>query len=240
MSVEGLKAIFDWGTVILLGLTFICGAGALVAGNVLNDRQEKELAQLKKEAGEANEKAGNANERAGELEKDAASLRKEAEGERLARVKIEASVSWRRLTEEQKTEIGTRLRQFSNQGVSFWSNAGDVEAQLFAADIAEAVTRASTLRVYAPAQVLTMMEGGAANLGKPIKRIDTGVVVVYTDDIRSRELADAIAKILAGYGFDAISRKNEPSAQPMAPQVWVNVESRPQGAQGEYKLRATR
>src|SRR5690242_13901961 len=178
MSVEGLKTFFDWGTVVLLGLTFIFGAGALVTGNVLNKRQEKELTQLRKETGEANEKAGQANERAGELEKDAATLRKEAEDERLARVKIEASVAWRRLTDQQKAEIGTSLKRFSNQGVSFWSNAGDVEAQLFAADIAEAVTRAGTLHVYAPAQFMKMMEGGAGNLGKPIKRADTGVVVV--------------------------------------------------------------
>jgi hypothetical protein len=178
-----------------------------------------------------NQKASEATERAGVLEK-------QAEEERLARVRIEASVGWRRLTEKQKADIGTSFKRFSNQGVSFWSNAGDVEAQLFAADIAEAATRAETLRVYAPAQVLRMMEGGAANLGKPIKRIDTGVVIVYTDDVPSHELADAISMLLVDCGFDAISRKNEPPPKPIAPQVWVNVESRPQGAQGEYKLKA--
>lgn len=221
-SIETWKAIFDWGAVALLGLTFAFGAGALITGKILNERQEKEIAQLKKDAGEANQKAGQ--------------LEKAAEDERLARVKIEASVAWRRLTDKQKTDIGTSLKRFSNQGVSFWSNAGDVEAELFAADIAEAITRAGTLRVYAPAQVVKLMEGGAANLGKPIKRIDTGVVVVFTDDPPSHELADAISTLLRASGFDAVSRKNEPPAQPIAPQVWVNVESRPQGAQGEYKL----
>src|SRR5260370_661994 len=128
---------------------------------------------LKRDLAATGDRAAHAEERAGRLEKDAAELRKAAEDVRLARVRIEASVAWRRLTEKQKADIGASLKRFANQGVSFWSNTGDVEAQLFAADIAEAVTRAGTLRVYAPAQMLKMMEGGAANLAKPIKRIDT-------------------------------------------------------------------
>jgi hypothetical protein len=233
-SEDWASKIYDVANWFLIGALIIGAASTVLVvwmGNV------KE-AYLRRELAITTDRAAHAEERAGKLEKDAAELRKTAEDERLARIKIEASVGWRRLTEKQKTEIGTNLRRFSNQGVSFWSNAGDVEAQLFAADIAEAVTRAGTLRVYAPAQMLKMMEGGAANLGKPIKRIDIGVVVVYTDDAPSHELADTISLLLVDCGFDAISRKNEPPPQPIAPQVWVNVESRPQGAQGEYKLKA--
>lgn len=56
MSVETWKAIFDWGTVVLIGLTFVFGAGALITGNILNERQEKHLEQftidLEKQKGE--------------------------------------------------------------------------------------------------------------------------------------------------------------------------------------------
>jgi hypothetical protein len=174
---------------------------------------------------------------AAELRNDAEGLHEQAESEHLMRVKIEAGVAWRRLTEQQKTEIGDSLKRFSNQGVSFWSNAGDVEASWFAADIAEAITKAETLRVYAPAQFISAMEGGSSNLGKPIRHADTGVVVGYTPYAPSQLLADAIVKELTTRGFDAVTRKNE-SKQPIAPQVAVQVEARPEGPQGEFKLQA--
>jgi hypothetical protein len=186
-----------------------------------------------------NQRAADAGERASKNEKEAAQLRKDAEAEHLARVKIEASVAWRRLTEQQKTEIGVSLRRFSNRGVSFWYNAGNVEASGFIADIAEAVSRARTLRVYAPASMMVFQEGGAANLGKPITHMDTGVVVSYTDDTLSLSLATTIMKELDMRGFDAVAQKTS-DKRTLAPQVWVFVEARPEGPQGEYKLQAER
>ena len=137
-------------------------------------------------------------------------MRKDAEAEHSARVKIEARVAWRHLSESQKVEIGAALRRFSNQGVSFWYHAGDIEALGFTDDIAEAVSRAKTLRVYAPASFMDLQEGGHGNLGKPIKRLETGVIVSSTADAPSCSLADALVKELRVLGFDAKTKKDPP------------------------------
>jgi hypothetical protein len=95
--------------------------------------------------------AADANERASQNAKEAARLNKLAEDERTARVNIEARVAWRRLTSKQKADIGNALgSRFAGQGVSFWYSAGDTESSWFAADLAEAVQGAHTLRVYPP------------------------------------------------------------------------------------------
>jgi hypothetical protein len=170
--------------------------------------------------------------------KEAAEAIRMAETEHLARVEIEARVAWRRLSARQKADIGSALaRRFADQPVSFWFSAGDTESSWFAADLAEAVQAARTLRVNAPATLITMMESG--RLG-PIRRSDTGVRVQSTKDERSRQLADAIIHELTVRGFDAARQTDPPFDPNPVPQVWVYVEPRPDGPQGEYKLAAQR
>jgi len=71
-----------------------------------------------------------------------------AESERLARVKIESKVAWRRLTQEQQDEMGRNIaRRFSRIGVSLWFPAGDSEAAFFAGDIARAMIGTKSLVV---------------------------------------------------------------------------------------------
>jgi hypothetical protein len=175
-----------------------------------------------------------------DTQKEAEGLREQSEAEHLARVKIEAQVAWRRLTDGQKNDIGTNLSRFSNQGVSFWYNTADIEASVFADDIAEAVSRAKTLRVYPPAGVLEMQEGGPANLGKPIKRLEQGVFVQHTKDSKSIALAEAIVKELTVRGFDAFTQEHAEIATEVPTQAWVHVAWRPEGPQGEFKLAAER
>ena len=186
----------------------------------------------------ANERAGKADERASTNEKEAARLRKDAEAERLARVKIEAKVGWRRLTDGQKAEIGTDLGDFSNQqGAALAYLAGDVEAGMFAIDVAEALKRAHIV-VQPPADIMMMHEGG--KFGDPIKRIDTGVDVTATKDDRSHSLADAVVRELNSLGFDATRGEDNPPKAELRPIIWIMVEPRPEGPQGEYKLQVER
>lgn len=171
------------------------------------------------------------------LKTDAEIAHKQAEDEATARVKIEARVAWRRLTKRQEEEIGSSLgHRFSNQGVSLWYGAGDTESSWFAADIADALRTAQTLRVYPPAGLLSLQESG--RLGQPIKRAETGVIVQTTKDDRSRSLANAIVRELTVRGFDAMRQTDPPFDPNPTPQVWVNVEPRPDGPQGEFKLAA--
>src|SRR5580704_2499540 len=171
------------------------------------------------------------------LKTDAEIARKQAEDEATARVKIEARVAWRRLTKQQQEEIGSSLEhRFSNQGVSVWYSAGDIESSWFAADIADALQKAHTLRVHPPGGILELQESG--RLGGPIKRTQTGVVVQSTKDDRSRSLADAIIQELTERGFDARRQSDPPFDPNPIPQVWINIEPRPDGPQGEFKLAA--
>jgi hypothetical protein len=185
---------------------------------------EREAAQLRKDAEQ--------------LHKDAEQLRKDAEAEHLARVKIEAKVAWRHITDKQKSEIANRLGDFSNQeGASFWYQAGDTEAAMFATDIAEAL-KAARIVVQPPADMSVLHESG--KFGDPIKHVDTGVILQSTKDARSSALAEAIIRELTLRGFDARRQTNPPFDDRPLPQVWLNVWPLPEGPQGEFKLEAER
>jgi hypothetical protein len=47
VSVESWKSFFDVATVALLFLTFLAGAGVLLTGNIINERQSKQLRQVR-------------------------------------------------------------------------------------------------------------------------------------------------------------------------------------------------
>jgi hypothetical protein len=182
-------------------------------------------------------RAGGAYERAAEAEKEAAQLRKDAEDERLARVNIEAKVAWRHLTEKQKTDVGASLGDFSNQeGASFWYEAADTEAGMFAVDIADAL-RLAHIVVQPPGGIVTMR--GSGKFGDPIKPFDTGVAVSSAKGEHSRSLADSLVRELSSRGFDAKRGEDTPPKEDeMKPLIWVWVSPRPEGPQGEYKLQA--
>jgi hypothetical protein len=195
------------------------------------------LGDTSKEAAFALERAAAANRRAEELKKESEQARKDSEHERLARVKVEARVAWRHLTERQKAEFGNKLRNFANQvHVSMWYQAGDTEAAMFAAELTEAL-RAANIAVAPPGGILDLAEGG--HFGGPVNPMETGVILQSTKDELSRSLADAIIKELIVRGFDATRRKSPPVDKPL-PQVWVTVQPRPEGPQGEFKLKAGR
>jgi hypothetical protein len=49
MPVELWKSIFDWTAVFLAAGAFVAGAGALITGNILNERQDAQLKQFDKD-----------------------------------------------------------------------------------------------------------------------------------------------------------------------------------------------
>jgi hypothetical protein len=199
-------------------------------------RRDAEIA--KGDSAKADEKAGKANERASNNEREAAQLRKDAEAEHLARAKIEAAVAWRQLSERDKRNIGTAITGFKSlaiAGVEY--NASSTEAEMFANDIAEALRFGQI--VFSPpagffeASVL-------AKFGDPIRPTQTGVVIQSTDDDAARKFATLLIAELNRRGFDATRQTDPPFQAAKFPQIWVNVEPRPKGSQGEYKLQAKR
>lgn len=247
MSIEAWKSFFDNGALVLLFLTFAFGAGILITGNIINERQAKEIKQFgidlkdkdvkiseaNDRAGAAIERASKADERASKNEKEAARLAKEAEDERMARAKIEARVAWRRLTPQQKEHIGLSLSRFSNQAaVNFWFSSGDTESSWFAADIADAA-QAGKLHIYPPASLMQVLSG---KLDEAVRRVDTGVRISSSPKFpQTQLLADLLSRELNDCGFDAVSQI-DPSLVTQ-PEIQVFVNPRPEGPQGEAKLR---
>lgn len=198
------------------------------------------LAAAEERASAASASAGFANLQAARANNRTAKLNEQAEQERSARVKIEASVGWRHLTEQQRQGIGTDLGiKFSHGIIGIWFMSGDIEGSRFASDIAEAM-RDAKLMVWPPKSLGIMRSGGPIN-GK-IERDPAGISVEpTTTDPRSGSLAAAILYQLTSRGFDATL--TPASAKPdftAPPEVTIIVEPRPEGPQGEFKLQAER
>jgi hypothetical protein len=192
---------------------------------------------LEQKVEDADTKASAADQTAADNERKAASLQKQAEDEHTARVKIEAAVVFRQLTPQQKGKLGDDLARFKGRvGISFWYQANDAEAQLFGDDLAEAL-RAKGAIVQPPGNFLSMKATG--KYGDPIVGADTGVTVQSTKVGDAPEFALALIKELNDMGFDAKRQTDPPfDKDTTSPLVWVNVDARPKGPQGEYKLQA--
>jgi len=169
-------------------------------------------------AGKATKLANDARLQESANQQETARLKKVAEDERFARVNIEQSLAWRRLTSQQQLEIGNTLRRFAGETVAESYSAGDAEAETFAWDIASAL-HAGRWSVFQPAGVLMMRQSGIP-FG-PKTTLETGVVIESTDDEASRNASDALVSELTAHGFDA---NRSPTAEKDAyPRVLVSV-----------------
>jgi hypothetical protein len=173
------------------------------------------------------------------LRRDSERLRKEAESERLARVKIEASVAWRRLDSKQARDIGTQLTRFGEPprfaGLSF--NTGDTEASSFASELAEAL-RIGGIKVGSPSPMTLL--SGPGRFDEPIAKPQTGVLVTPSRDSIAKDTAATLVKALAAKGFDATLQPSLDTSPKQPRTVFIFVMPRPEGPQGEYKLQAER
>jgi hypothetical protein len=224
----------------LATLVLIAGLAAelvcLVNTNVLSGRI---IAFLGKQAAEAVATAkrfeaqiASANSASAEAVARAAEAHRMAESERLERIKIEESVAWRRLTKDQQSKLADRLRPFSGESVLLQYNLNDLEADSFALDLASALQLAKW-KVFEPLAVMTMREGPVPlGTNPPLER---GVVVVSTRDKASHNASNTVCDELRRLGFDAVVRpQDDPRSNPM---VFLIIEHRPEGAQGEAKVR---
>jgi hypothetical protein len=78
MSVELWKSIFDWAAVVLIGFTFIAGAGALITGKILSNRQDDKLREFSTDLTTAQTELGRQQERAAKAEGQIASAEQHA------------------------------------------------------------------------------------------------------------------------------------------------------------------
>jgi hypothetical protein len=231
-----LKKTWSWKPFLIIagGVLITAGVAGELAVQFFASRKETDL----RKANDAvfailNAKAAEATERAANAELQTVQLKKLAEDERMARVKIEQDVAWRRLTKDQQREMAARLKPFSGETVLLHYNINDLEADSFASDIALTLRQAKWKTVFEPMPAMVMREGPVLLGTRPI--LDTGVSITSTQGRTSHKLADLICRALRDFGFDAI-RRAEDDKRPGS-KVFIFVEHRPEGAQGEAKLR---
>lgn len=171
-----------------------------------------------------------------EANRMAADANKATEDERTARVELEDKVAWRTFSDRQRKDIQDNVEQFSGQLAECDFLSGDTEAFSFSSEIAAALRVARWQVVPPNPYVISMKETSLPNAASPIAKIDFGVEVVSTSDSSAVAAAHAVADEFTRMGFDAYFK---PSTQrPQASRVWITVQHRPLGAQGEAKLRA--
>jgi hypothetical protein len=78
MSVEFWNSVFQWGSVLLVAVTFVFGAGALWTSNRINARQTERLVALETALASAKTELAEQQERAAKAEIELAALRRNA------------------------------------------------------------------------------------------------------------------------------------------------------------------
>ena len=231
-----LKSLFKTLSLVAFALAILLEIAAYPYSERIDELAVRDFVGSQKQTAAALTIAGHASKEAGDARKEAARLGKEAEDERLARVEIEQRVAWRRLTTTQQAEIGLHLSKLPPQIVSVWYAGPDLECQTFAGDLARALRATDAWVVSSPGTLIQYAEGGSFK--GPIPTLVSGVTVVGTAEAPTRAAGDAIVQEILRLGFDAVmSPKIE---RGKFAQIWVNVEHRPEGPQGEAKLRTSR
>jgi hypothetical protein len=120
----------------LLGAALVgCGVAGeffvhVKAGKLESDMRStsRELVGIaQRDAGDANKAAGGAIREAAQLRKDAEGLKKQAEDERMARIQLAASISWRTPDRALVPQLALTLQRFANQRYAFIVDPGDPE-----------------------------------------------------------------------------------------------------------------
>jgi len=214
--------------IVLISTALIVWMGVIKEHHwdALRDRTAIEIASTQGEAARANEAAGKAHERAAVLEADAATARHElatlqkdaesaraaiaeanaraaeanqkAEEERLARVKIEARIAPRGLSQKQQNELSEKLKAFKNQRGTITTSPVTPESEWF--------MRVLTAPLREAEWDIEMIPGtNAVTVLQP-----TGVVIGWAVDLANPRVdpkrsaaADALASALMELGIDA-------------------------------------
>jgi hypothetical protein len=217
---------------IIVGAVLITGgvAGELLVQHFassgeteLRKANDQVFAELSSKSSAAIERASEADERASANGKEAAALR-------LKSAEIQESVASRRLPETTRRSMSSHLEKYAGQTVRTQFNAGDRESGVFASGLAMALGGAKW-DVFTPGASVWVGAGGERG---PLV-LPVGVVIASSPDKKSRDAAAALGHELCLFGFD--SNRDPREYPPAAPAVYIIVEARPEGPQGEAKLR---
>lgn len=102
MSMETLKLIFDWATVVLLFLTFAAGAGVLYTGSIINERQAGQIKQFEKDLRDKDVKIAEAQHGVVDAKNSASALSIELESEKQKTARFQKEADEARLALESR------------------------------------------------------------------------------------------------------------------------------------------
>jgi hypothetical protein len=181
------------------------------------------IASLTTEARDANKRATEAQDRAATAETRTA--------------EVEESVAPRRLTASQREFLKSNLSRFAGQEFGAWHDTFDLESSVFARELVSTLNDNARWRAKPNFNV-----GGSVSMFTAAPVIpDTGILISATRDDASQRASDALIQDLRNNGFDC-SRGEEfvkgttgPVTEPF---IYIHVLARPEGPQGEAKVRA--
>lgn len=211
---------FDKIGIVFFALAVLAEIAAYPYGQRNDTLSDQAMASLQTSARDANDRATAAQNRADAAENHAA--------------EVQESVAPRRLTGKQASVIAARLLRFSGQPVVAFSHTFDVESAVLAAEILATLKSAkwdmnSTVGVSGP--VFQWVQAPSV----PV----TGIFIEAATDKRSQLAARALSQELSSNGFSCrIRKKGLIGIWKKPPVVLIDVEPRPEGPQGEAKLRA--
>jgi hypothetical protein len=183
MSIELWKAIFDWAAVVLIGLTFIAGSGALITGRILNDRQSAQLQKMNTDLTKAQTDLAKA-------QKDASDAQA---GNKQLGISLETAKSE---TEQREKELATEQRKTA-------------EAQLKAAEVQLALRKATESAAASRRIVMGNRNGDEsirrAKFEEVSKYRDTAAIILFVSDDEAEILAHDIEAALLSCGWNSVS-----------------------------------
>jgi len=204
---------------IFLGVAGELGAGAEIA--YLNGQLRNKNSDLRTKSDQL---VALISEQSSANAREAAQLRKDAAA-------IEESVKWRRLSADQQAMLTGKLRQFAQPAIIQF-NTGDTESNVFAITIASALS-AAHWKVNQPSGGMFLSISGA-----PVEKIKLNVLTgVRVGSPGNSASSKALVKQLNKLGFDAVEDHNLDAVASGHSKLWVVVFPRPEGPQGEAKLR---
>jgi hypothetical protein len=125
ISLEGWKAIFEYGGVLLLFLTFVFGAGLVITANRINRVQAIELRQFRLQI-EA------------EQQKTAEAQRATADAQRA----VNEAIVGRLLARQARIDLSESLKPYPSTKAEIWYRDSDPEAWIFAGSVRNDLIRA--------------------------------------------------------------------------------------------------
>jgi hypothetical protein len=138
MGLEEWNTVLQVASVVVLGVTFLIGAGAVWTSYLVNKRQGERMAAMARDTANASKAAAEANARAAEANAEAAQARKETAEAQRDVWELRQKVQWRSLSTTERTKLRDALRATVDKGIVtlLRRDSRDEEAEEYAGEIA--------------------------------------------------------------------------------------------------------